>query len=270
MRGDALHIIKNISGPNWKTLEEFLTVYRRTYGTPESMVKHKVQRIDFDPANRVVVQAFIELIFYGKALPHLVKSKNKAQLENGFYEKIVSRLERGLEFNGLEATDELQTNTVTQYTTKPYPEIPMPKFDHCKNPSFYRTQCSQLRRGKNETESNKKSAGKNRETSKSGQTNCNPNKNIPIKATSKTQTTKMTENKELSTHLAGPAAKLTAPQLNAILEPMNQIGLLLGTENRRDRIRISDRIHGTKQMKKSRLRPKPHTKKITSTLPKCT
>ena len=45
--------------------------------------------------------------------PHLKKSKNKAQLENGTYEQIVTHLERKLELNSLEYPDETQMNTVT-------------------------------------------------------------------------------------------------------------------------------------------------------------
>ena len=45
--------------------------------------------------------------------PQLKKSMNAAHLENGTYEGIVSRLERELKLNGLEAPDEMQLNTVT-------------------------------------------------------------------------------------------------------------------------------------------------------------
>ena len=45
--------------------------------------------------------------------PHLRKSINQAQLENGTYEQIVTHLERELELNSLEYADENQMNTVT-------------------------------------------------------------------------------------------------------------------------------------------------------------
>ena len=45
--------------------------------------------------------------------PHLKKSINQAQLENGTYDQIVTNLERELELNSLEYPDETQMNTVT-------------------------------------------------------------------------------------------------------------------------------------------------------------
>ena len=45
--------------------------------------------------------------------PHLNKSINKAHLENGTYEQIVTHLERELELDSLEYPDETQMNTVT-------------------------------------------------------------------------------------------------------------------------------------------------------------
>ena len=58
-------------------------------------------------------QAIIEQFIYAKMHPHLKKSINQAHLGNGTYNQIVSYLENELELNGLEATDELQINTVT-------------------------------------------------------------------------------------------------------------------------------------------------------------
>ena len=53
--------------------------------------------------------------------PHLMKSINQAHLENGTYEQIVSHLEKELELNGLEASDELQIYTVTQQVSEQNP-----------------------------------------------------------------------------------------------------------------------------------------------------
>ena len=66
----------------------------------------------------VAAQAIIEQFIYAKLPPHLKKSINRAHLENGRNEKIVSHLEKELELNGLEAPDELHINTVTQQTTQ--------------------------------------------------------------------------------------------------------------------------------------------------------
>ena len=134
MRGDALQTFKNIGSPNRENLTEILTVFRRKYVRPQSRAtaKHKFQQIVFNPANQqlfdfldelqklakntfgVDAQAIIEQFIYAKMPPHLKKSINQAHLENGTYEQIVTHLERELELNSLEYTDETQMNTVTQ------------------------------------------------------------------------------------------------------------------------------------------------------------
>ena len=64
--------------------------------------------------------------------PHLKKSNIQAHLEKGTYEQIVSHLERELKLNGLEAPDEVQTNTVTQQASQQNSEKPKPTCHHCK------------------------------------------------------------------------------------------------------------------------------------------
>ena len=101
--GDALQTIKNITSPNREKLGEILTVFRRKYLKPQSMVtvKHKFHRLVFNPANQklidfldelqklakdafgVAAQAIIEQFMYAKRPPHLKKSINQAHLENG-------------------------------------------------------------------------------------------------------------------------------------------------------------------------------------------
>ena len=112
--------------------------------------KHKFHQLVSNPANQklidfldvlqklakdavgVVTQAIIEQSIYDKMPPYLKKSINKAHLENGTYEQIVSHLERDLEMNGLEAPDELQINSVTQQATQQNSEKPKPTCQHCK------------------------------------------------------------------------------------------------------------------------------------------
>ena len=133
MRGDALQTFKNITSPNRENLGEILTVYRRKYVKPQSMAtaKHKFQRLVFNPANQKLIdflyelqklaknafgvdaQAIIEQFIYARMPPHLKKLRNKAHLENGTYEQIVTHLEMELELNSLEYLDETQINTVT-------------------------------------------------------------------------------------------------------------------------------------------------------------
>ena len=63
MRGDALQTFKNITTHNREDLAEILTVLRRKYVKPQSMVtaKHKFQRLDFNPANQKLTKFLDEL-----------------------------------------------------------------------------------------------------------------------------------------------------------------------------------------------------------------
>ena len=103
MRGDALQTIKNSNGPCRENLGEILAVFRRKYVKPQSMAtaKHKFQKLVFNPANQKLVDfldelqklakdafgiaahAIIEQFIYAKIPPHLKKSINQANLENG-------------------------------------------------------------------------------------------------------------------------------------------------------------------------------------------
>ena len=133
MRGDALQTFKNITRPNRENLVEILTVFRRKKKSqPMATAKHKIQRLIFNPANQglidildelqklakdalgIAAQATIEQFIYAKMPPHLKKSIIQAHFENDTNEQIVSQLKKELELNGLEASDEIQINTVTQ------------------------------------------------------------------------------------------------------------------------------------------------------------
>ena len=100
---------------------------------PQSIAtaKHKFQQLVFIPVNQklidflaelqnlakdafgVAAQAIIDQFIYAEMPPHLKKSINQAQLENGTYEQIVTHLEKELELNSLEYPAETQMNTVT-------------------------------------------------------------------------------------------------------------------------------------------------------------
>ena len=194
MRGDALQTFKNITSPNRENLADILTVFRRKYVKPQSMAtaKHKFQRLVFNPANQklidfldelqklakdafgVAAHAIIEQFTYAKMPPHLKKSINQAQLENGTYEQIVSHLERELELNGLEAPDEMPINTVKQQAPQQNANKPRPTCHHCKKPGHYQNQCRQLKREKDQERNNTNFAHNN---NGSAQTNSNPNNN---------------------------------------------------------------------------------------------
>ena len=113
MRGDALETFKSKKGPTRESLGKILAFFRKKYVKPQSMAtaKHKFQKPIFNPANQELVDfldelqklakdsfgiaahAIFEQFMYAKMPPHLKKSINQAQLENGAYEYIVTHLE---------------------------------------------------------------------------------------------------------------------------------------------------------------------------------
>ena len=195
MRGDALQTFKNITSPNRENLGEILTVFRRKYVKPQSMAtsKHKFQRLVFNPANQklfdfldelqklakdafgVGAQAIIEQFISAKIPPHLKKSINQANLENGTYELIVSHLEKELELNGLEAPDEMPIDTVTQQAPQQNYDKPKPTCHHCQKPGHYQNQCRQLKREKDQNRNITNSANNN---NGSAPTNSNSNNKV--------------------------------------------------------------------------------------------
>ena len=116
--------------------------------------KHKFQKLVFNPANHKLVDfigelqklaedgfgiaahAIIEPFIYAKLPPHQKKSINRAHLENGTFEQIVTHLEEELELNGLEAPDELQINTVSHNTANSMLTDPNQRATTVKNQDF--------------------------------------------------------------------------------------------------------------------------------------
>ena len=116
MTGDALQTFENIIGSNRddSNLGEILAVFWRKYVKPQSMatVKHKFQKLVFNPANHKLVyfldelqelakdafgfsaHVIIEQFINAKMTPHLKKSINQAHLENGTFDKIVTHLKK--------------------------------------------------------------------------------------------------------------------------------------------------------------------------------
>ena len=133
LRGLALKTFKNIQQTPTTTLEDILKVFRRKYVRPESSAsaKHRFNRLTFDPENQKLPdfleelqesaeKAFgenayqmIENLLYAKMPPHLKKSINQADLENGTYDQIVKHLEREMELNGLESDEALVKTQMT-------------------------------------------------------------------------------------------------------------------------------------------------------------
>ena len=139
LRKNALQTFRNINSSNRQTLEDVLVIFRRKYVKPESQAtaKHKWHRLVFDPntmklpdfleeLNQGAEKAFgdhaqkmIDSLLYAKLPPKLKRSVNMARLENGSYDEIVAHLERELELNALEESDDLPMATMTSSSTKP-------------------------------------------------------------------------------------------------------------------------------------------------------
>ena len=66
-------------------------------------------------------QAMIDSLFYAELPPKLKRSVNMASLENVTYEEIVAHLERELELNGLEESDDIPVSTMSTAPTATRP-----------------------------------------------------------------------------------------------------------------------------------------------------
>ena len=137
LRKGALQTFRNINTINRQTLENVLVIFRRKYVKPESQAtaKHKWHRLIFDPntmklpdfleeLNQGAEKAFdenaksmIDSLLYAKLPSKLKRSVNMARLENGTYEEIVAHLERELELNALEDSDDLPIATMASAST---------------------------------------------------------------------------------------------------------------------------------------------------------
>ena len=138
LKKNALQTFRNISTANRQTFEDVLVIFRQKFVKPESQAtdKHKWHRLVFDPnttklpdfleeLNQGAEKAFgdnaqkmIASLIYAKLLPKLKRSVNMARLENSSYDKIVAHLERELELNALEESDDLPMASMTSSTPK--------------------------------------------------------------------------------------------------------------------------------------------------------
>ena len=271
MRADALQTFKNISDPFRKNLGEILAVFRKKYVKPQSMAtaKHKFQKLVFNPANQklvdfidelqklakdafgIAVHAIIEQFIYAKMPPRLKKSLNQAHLENGTYEQIVTHLERELELKGLEAPDELPINNVSQQPTNTNADRPKPKCHHCTKPGYYRNQCRLLEKQREQTKNDQNNPGNKNIAANTSKPNGNVNNNKYNKNSNKAE-----RKPNLFTNPVRHVEKQTTPQRNVILEPMQPVDRLPGTEDRKDRIRSQKEPTKVTLMKLPRMQPK--------------
>ena len=178
LRKGALQTFRNINSINRQTLEDVLVIFRRKYVKPESQAtaKHKWHRLTFDPStmklpdfleelNQGAEKAFgenaksmIDSLLYAKLPPKLKRSVNMARLENGTYEEIVAHLERELELNALEESDDLPMATMASASTSHNNLLSNgintnkdAQCSYCKATGHYYKNCPKLKK-KKETE----------------------------------------------------------------------------------------------------------------------
>ena len=175
LRKGALQTFRNINSINRQTLEDVLVLFRKKFVKPESQAatNHKWHRLTFDPntmklpdfledLNQGAENAFgenaknmIDSLLYAKLTPKLKRSVNMARLENGTYEEIVAHLERELELNALEESDDLPMATMASASsgnsnllsnginTNKYAQC-----SYCKSTGHYYKSCPKLKKKK--------------------------------------------------------------------------------------------------------------------------
>ena len=171
LRKNALQTFRNINSTNRQTLEDLLIIFRRKYVKPESQAtaKHKWHRLVFHP-NTMKLPDFLEelnqgaekafgdhaqklTLLYAKLPPKLKRSVNMARLENGSYDEIVAHLERELELNALEESDDLPITTMTSSSTKPKTPLSTGQMsditcNYCKEKGHMVKDCEKLKKKK--------------------------------------------------------------------------------------------------------------------------
>ena len=183
LRKGALQTFRNINSINRQTLEDVLVIFRRKYVKPESQAtaKHKWHRLTFDPntmklpdfleeLNQGAEKAFgenaksmIDSLLYAKLPPKLKRSVNMARLENGTYEEIVAHLERELELNALEESDDLPMATMASASTSNNNSLSNgintnkdAQCSYCKATGHFYKSCPKLKKKKESEDKNGK------------------------------------------------------------------------------------------------------------------
>ena len=168
LQKNALQTFRNISSANRQTLEDVLGIFRRKYVKPESQAtaKHKWHRLVFDLNTRKLpdfleelnqgaekafgdhAQKMIDSLLYAKLPPKGKRSVNVARVENGSYDEIVARLERELELNALEESDDRPMATMTSSSAKPKTPLSDITCNYCKEKGHMVKDCEKLKKKK--------------------------------------------------------------------------------------------------------------------------
>ena len=98
-------------------------------------------------------QKMIDSLLYAKLPAKLKRSVNMARLENGSYDEIVAHLERELELNALEESDDKPITTMTSSSSKPKTPLCTGQTsditcNYCKEKSHMVKNCEKLKNEK--------------------------------------------------------------------------------------------------------------------------
>ena len=231
MRGDALQTFRNISSRNRENLAEIPTVFRRKYVKPQSMAtaKRKFQQLIFNPTNQKLIDFLDEL---QKLAKDAFGVAAQAIVDQFIYAKMPPHLKKSINHAHLE------NGTYEQIVTHLKRELELNSLEYPDE-----TQMNTVM-DKKQIEGNPDNAG-----------NINSDTND-----SKSTTTKLTENLELSTLPVRHVAKPTTPQRDVTLEPMQQTGHFPGRTN------LKNRTHTTVYLVLSMLQPNILTINVTFSL----
>ena len=93
-------------------------------------------------------QNMIDSLLYAKLPPKLKRSVNMAILENCSYDKIVALLEKELEHNALEESDDLLLATIASSTSQPLLSNGQATNNYCKEKNHMVKNCEKVKKKK--------------------------------------------------------------------------------------------------------------------------